>query len=62
MENIQYRFLIIAIIGVLFMILIGIMIAEKSLIGVLLAIAGTLGTIGYGFMTKRKLRNAGKIE
>ncbi|MBO9130314.1 DUF5325 family protein [Bacillus sp. 165] len=62
MENIQYRFLVIAMIGVLFMILIGIMIAEKSTIGVLLAIAGTLATIGYGFMTKRKLKNSQKTQ
>ncbi|CAM4032779.1 DUF5325 family protein [Bacillus manliponensis] len=56
MEQIQYRFLITAIIGVIFMIGIGIMIAEKSLIGIIICIIGTIFTFGYGFMTKRKLR------
>ncbi|MEI4803082.1 DUF5325 family protein [Bacillus sp. NPDC077411] len=56
MEQIQYRFLLTAIIGVIFMIGIGIMIAENSPIGVIICIVGTIFTIGYGFMTKRKMR------
>ncbi|WP_020059296.1 DUF5325 family protein [Bacillus sp. 123MFChir2] len=56
MEQIQYRFLLTAIIGVIFMIGIGIMIAENSPIGVTICIVGTIFTIGYGFITKRKMR------
>ncbi|MCP1124871.1 hypothetical protein CN326_01810 [Bacillus sp. AFS018417] len=56
MEQIQYRFLFTAIIGVIFMIGIGIMIAENSPIGVIICIIGTIFTIGYGFITKRKMR------
>ncbi|ENQ3079437.1 DUF5325 family protein [Bacillus sp. JJ864] len=56
MEQIQYRFLLTAIIGVIFMIGIGIMIAENSPIGVIICIVGTIFTIGYGFITKRKMR------
>ncbi|MFD0770949.1 DUF5325 family protein [Bacillus sp. CGMCC 1.60114] len=56
MEQIQYRFLLTAIIGVIFMIGIGIMIAENSPIGVIICIIGTISTIGYGFVTKRKMR------
>ncbi|MFD3447998.1 DUF5325 family protein [Microbacteriaceae bacterium 4G12] len=56
MENLQYRFLILAMIGVIFMIGIGIMVAENSPIGVVVCIIGTITTVGYGFVTKRKLR------
>lgn len=56
MEQLQYRFLILAVIAVIFMIGIGIMIAEKSSIGVITCIIGLLVTTGYGFATKRKLR------
>ncbi|MDC2864852.1 MULTISPECIES: DUF5325 family protein [unclassified Bacillus (in: firmicutes)] len=56
MEQIQYRFLLTAIIGVIFMIGIGIMIAENSPVGVIICIVGTVFTIGYGFITKRKMR------
>ncbi|MEI4831166.1 MULTISPECIES: DUF5325 family protein [Bacillus] len=56
MEQIQYRFLFTAIIGVIFMIGIGIMIAENSPIGAIICIIGTIFTIGYGFITKRKMR------
>ncbi|HDX9576626.1 YlaF family protein [Bacillus cytotoxicus] len=56
MEQIQYRFLLTAIIGVIFMIGIGIMIAENSPIGVIICIVGTIFTIGYGFITKSKMR------
>jgi hypothetical protein len=56
MEQLQYRFLILAVIAVIFMIGIGIMIAEKSSIGIIACIIGLLVTMGYGFATKRKLR------
>ncbi len=54
MEHIQYRFLLTAIIGVIFLIGIGIMIAENSPIGIIICIIGTFVTVGYGFVTKRK--------
>lgn len=56
MEQLQYRFLILAVIAIIFMIGIGIMIAEKSSIGTIACIIGLLVTMGYGFATKRKLR------
>ncbi len=54
MEHIQYRFLLTAIIGVIFLIGIGIMIAENSPIGIIICIIGTFVTVGYGFVTKKK--------
>jgi len=56
MEQLQYRFLILAVIAVIFMIGVGIMIAEKSSIGIIACVIGLLITMGYGFATKRKLR------
>ncbi|UOY93776.1 YlaF family protein [Ectobacillus sp. JY-23] len=56
MEHIQYRLLMIALVAVIFMIGIGIMIAEKSSAGAIVCVIGTIVSIGYGFVTKRKLR------
>ncbi|MFX3624336.1 MAG: DUF5325 family protein [Ectobacillus sp.] len=56
MEQIQYRLLITAIVTVIFMIGIGVMIAEKSTFGTIICIIGTTASMGYGFATKRKLR------
>ncbi|MFB9762137.1 MULTISPECIES: DUF5325 family protein [Bacillaceae] len=56
MEQLQYRFLILAVIAVIFMTGIGIMIAEQSTIGTIACVIGLLVTMGYGFATKRKLR------
>ncbi|WP_028398872.1 DUF5325 family protein [Ectobacillus panaciterrae] len=56
MEHIQYRLLMIALVAVIFMIGIGIMIAENSTIGTIVCVIGTIASIGYGFITKRKLR------
>jgi len=58
MEHIQYRFLLTAIIGVIFLIGIGIMVAENSPIGIIICIIGTFVTVGYGFVTKRKMRKS----
>ncbi|MCP8970294.1 DUF5325 family protein [Ectobacillus ponti] len=56
MEQIQYRFLMTAIVAVIFMIGIGIMVAESSTAGVIVCIIGTIASMGYGFAMKRKLR------
>jgi O-antigen/teichoic acid export membrane protein len=56
MEHIQYRLLVTAIVAVIFMIGIGIMIAEKSTAGAIVCVIGTIASMGYGFATKRKLR------
>ena len=40
---------------------IGVSIAEKSLIGIVVAIVLLCGIMGFGFSTKKKLREAGKL-
>ncbi len=63
MEHIQYRFLLTAIIGVIFLIGIGIMIAENSPIGIIISrIIGTFVTVGYGFVTKEKCVNRNNVK
>ncbi|MDA1571066.1 DUF5325 family protein, partial [Bacillus cereus] len=37
---------------------IGIMIAENSPIGIIICIIGTFVAVGYGFVTKRKMRKS----
>lgn len=56
MKQLQVRMLLFAIIGVAFMMGIGIMIAEQSIIGIILCIVGTIGTFGLGFATKARIR------
>lgn len=56
MKQLQVRMLLFALIGVAFIMGIGAMIAEKSVIGTIICIIGTIGTMGFGFATKAKLR------
>jgi hypothetical protein len=58
MQHIQLRFLSLAILGVIFMSLVGIMIAEKNTLLATLASVASLATIGYGFVLKGKQRKA----
>jgi hypothetical protein len=55
MKQIKWVFLLFAIMTAACMIGIGIAIAEKSIIGILLCIIGTVASFGLGFSLKRKL-------
>lgn len=56
--NRKLIFLLIAFLGVCCFVLIGIAIAERSLLGALAAFAASIGIIGYGFTLKKKWREA----
>ncbi|MGM9986660.1 MAG: DUF5325 family protein [Bacillaceae bacterium] len=56
MKGFQFQFFIIALLGVVFMMLIGIMVAEKNIIGIIIALILLILTIGYGFIQKKKHR------
>lgn len=56
MKDIQYSFLGLAITATICLMLIAIFIAEKSVIGVILAIIALIVTMGIGFSRKKKLR------
>ncbi len=55
MKQIKWVFLLLAIMTAACMLGIGIAIAEKSMIGILLGILATVASFGLGFSLKRKL-------
>ncbi|MHC0037316.1 YlaF family protein [Pseudoneobacillus sp. C159] len=61
MKEIKWPMLLIAILAAAAIMGIGIAIAERSLIGILLCIVGLIFIMGFGFKTKKKLREAGKL-
>jgi arginine exporter protein ArgO len=61
MKQIKWPMLFIAILAAATIMGIGIAIAERSLIGILLCIIGLLFVMGFGFKTKKKMREAGKL-
>jgi hypothetical protein len=53
----NFLFLCLAITGVIFFILTGISVAERSLLGFSLSMIGAVLTIGFGFMLKKRWRD-----
>ncbi|WP_246944118.1 DUF5325 family protein [Bacillus pinisoli] len=58
MKKINIVFLVFALLTAFFMILIGIAIAERSILGSLGAIVGVIATTGVAFSYKAKLRKS----
>jgi hypothetical protein len=56
MNRINTISLVFAFLTAFFMILIGIAIAERSILGILGAILGVVATMGVGFSYKKKIR------
>lgn len=61
MKDIQWVFVLFAIGAVLAMCSIGVFIARSSVIGILGSIAVLILVMGYGFKTKKKMREAGTL-
>lgn len=62
MKGVQWMFLGFSILTVFLMMLIGVAIGERSVFGTLAASFGVIIVMGTGFMTKKKLREKGKIS
>ncbi|HHW38239.1 MAG TPA: YlaF family protein [Bacillales bacterium] len=58
MKNINFLFLGLAIATVIAMMLIGVAIAERSILGIILSITATVLITGLGFSLKKKMRKA----
>ncbi|MEC1721035.1 DUF5325 family protein [Schinkia azotoformans] len=58
MKNINFLFLGLAIATVIALMLIGVAIAERSLLGIILSITATVLITGLGFSLKKKMRKA----
>ncbi|KKK39702.1 hypothetical protein WQ57_03155 [Mesobacillus campisalis] len=61
MKQINWFFLFLAIAAASCMIGVGIAIGEDSMAGALASIAGLVVVMGYGFKTKKKLRENGEM-
>ncbi|USK87263.1 YlaF family protein [Peribacillus asahii] len=62
MMKIKWPFLILAILATICIGSIGISIAEKSILGIVVAIIILCGIMGFGFTQKKKWREAGKLD
>jgi O-antigen/teichoic acid export membrane protein len=60
LSNIQFRFLFVSISAVIFLILVGIMIAEQSIVGAIGSLIVSICLVGYGFVLRAKFRREGK--
>ncbi|EKN68493.1 DUF5325 family protein [Schinkia azotoformans] len=58
MKNINFLFLGLAIATVIALMLIGVAIADRSLLGIILSITATVLITGLGFSLKKKMRKA----
>jgi arginine exporter protein ArgO len=61
MNKIKWPLLFIALLAAATIMGIGIAIAERSLMGILLCILGLVFVMGFGFKTKKKMRDSGKL-
>ncbi|RFU71126.1 hypothetical protein D0469_04085 [Peribacillus saganii] len=60
--NIKWNFLLLAFLAAASMAGIGISVGERSLIGIIICILALIGIMGYGFATKKKMREQGKLK
>jgi hypothetical membrane protein len=61
MKQIKWPLFFIALLAAATIMGIGIAIAERSNIGILACIVGLVFVMGFGFKTKKKMREAGKL-
>ncbi|EFV79258.1 hypothetical protein HMPREF1013_00492 [Bacillus sp. 2_A_57_CT2] len=61
MDKIKWPLLAFAIGAALCMMGIGVAVAERSIIGMIIAIIALIFVMGYGFKTKRKMREDGLL-
>ena len=59
--KIKWNFLVLAILATIAIGSIGVSIAEKSWIGIVVAIVLLCAIMGFGFSMKKKIREAGKL-
>ncbi|PLR79218.1 hypothetical protein CU633_01550 [Bacillus sp. V3-13] len=61
MKEIKWIFVVFAIVAAACIMGIGVAIAERSLVGIFACIAGVIVVMGFGFKTKRKMREKGDL-
>lgn len=61
MKTVNFKMLGFAVATVICFILTGIAVGERSIFGIILSLLGVVFIMGFGFMTKKKLREQGKL-
>ncbi|MBG9541293.1 YlaF family protein [Cytobacillus firmus] len=61
MKNIKWPLLAFAIGAAICMMGIGVAVAERSILGIILSIIALVFVMGYGFKTKKKMREEGLL-
>lgn len=61
MSKVKWPMLIYAVLAAVSIMGIGVAIAEKSLLGVIACIAACIVIMGFGFSTKKKMRENGEL-
>jgi len=61
MKNINFLFLGLAIATVISLMLIGVAVAERSILGIISSILASILLMGFGFMMKKRMRAANKL-
>ncbi|WP_174733781.1 YlaF family protein [Mesobacillus harenae] len=61
MKEIKWVFLFLAIAAAVSIMGIGVSIGERSFLGALASIVALIAVMGYGFKTKKKMREAGRL-
>ncbi|WP_110112403.1 YlaF family protein [Bacillus sp. CGMCC 1.16541] len=61
MKNIKWIFVFYAIVATVSIMAIGIFVGEGSVLGVLGAIVALVAVMGFGFVTKKKMRERGEL-
>lgn len=61
MKKINVLFLGLAIVTVISLMSIGVAIAERSILGIVFAMTATILIMGFGFMLKKRMREANKL-
>ncbi|WP_088067793.1 DUF5325 family protein [Gottfriedia luciferensis] len=61
MSSIKFRLFCVALLSVIFLILVGITLAEQSIIGACISLIASILLVGYGFSLRAKLKREGKL-
>ncbi|HEY4554100.1 MAG TPA: YlaF family protein [Bacillaceae bacterium] len=59
--GIKWNFLILAILAAISIIGIGVMLGERSIVGMVIFFLILMAVMGYGFASKKKMRDQGKL-
>lgn len=62
MTGIKWNFLFLAVLAAFSIVGMGISLAERSLLGLFICLIVLVSVMGYGFKTKKQLRESGKLN